>query len=130
MANKTFDELGLIVEDEVVGATASCTGANIDGLALGSASYVAVLNASATTGTVDGSNYYTLIVEVSDSVAGTYVQVGETITLPATAAQYQIGLTAEQIERATASADYFRITATKVGTTATAVTYTAFVSKI
>ncbi len=130
MANKTFDLLGLIVEDEVVGATASCTGANIDGLALGNASYVAVINHGDVTGTVDGANYYTVIVEVSDAVAGTYVQVGETVTLGAVAAQIKIGMTAEQIERLTSGADYFRVTATKEGTTATAVTYTAFVSKV
>ena len=130
MANKTFDALGLIVEDEVVSVTASCTGANIVGLNLGTAAYVAVINNSVVTGTVDGSNYYSLQLEVSDAVGGTYVSIGEAIVLPATAGQSQIGITAEQIERLTTSADYFRVTATKVGTTATAVTYTAFVSKI
>lgn len=127
---KTFDALGLIAEDEAVSVTASCTGVNIVGTNLGDASYAVKLIASATTGTVDGSNYYTLQVEVSDAVAGTYVGVGEAITLPATAGTYEIGLTAAQINHATADADYFRVTATKVGTTATAVTYTAFVSKI
>lgn len=130
MANKTFDLLGLIAEDEVVSVTASCTGANIVGQNLGSASYVVVLNTSVTTGTVDASNYYTLQVEVSDAVAGTYVALGEVTTLPATAGQYQIGFTSEQLNRLTADADFFRVTATKVGTTATAVTYTAFVSKV
>lgn len=130
MANKTFDLLGLITEDEVVGATASCTGANIVGLNLGNAAYVAVINHGDVTGTVDGSNYYTVKVEASDAVGGTYVQVGETVTLGATAAQLQIGFTAEQLERLVPGADYFRVTATKVGTTATAVTYTAFVSKV
>ena len=130
MANKTFDSLGLIVEGEAVSVTASCTGANIVGLNIGDASYVAVVNASATTGTVDGSNYYSLQVEVSDLVAGTYVAVGNPIVLPATAGGYQVGFTAEQIETLVTDAAFFRVTATKVGTTATAVTYTAFVSKI
>lgn len=130
MANKTFDLLGLIVEDEAVTVTASCTGVNIVGLNLGSTNYVAVINNSAVTGTVDGSNYYSLQVEVSDAVGGTYVSIGEAIVLPATAGQSQIGFTSEQLERLTTGADYFRVTATKVGTTATAVTYTAFVSKV
>lgn len=130
MANKTFDLLGLIAEGEVVGATASCTGANIDGLALGSANYVAVINTNAPTGTVDGSNYYSLQVEVSDAVGGTYVPVGNPVVTPATAEQFQVGFTSEQLEGLTASADFFRVTATKAGTTATAVTYTAFVSKV
>ena len=130
MANKTFDSLGLIVEDEVVGATASCTGVNIVGQNIGSANYAVVLNNSVVTGTVDGSNYYSLQVEVSDTIAGTYVPLGESILLPATAGQSQIGFTSEQLERLTTGADFFRVTATKTGTTATAVTYTAFVSKV
>jgi hypothetical protein len=130
MSNKTFDALGLIAEDEAVSVTASCTGVNIDGLSIGSANYVAVLNAGVVTGTVDGSNYYSLALECSDAVGGTYVQVGETIVLPATAAQYQIGFTSEQVNRLTSGADFFRVTATKTGTTATAVTYTAFISKV
>lgn len=130
MANKTFDLLGLIVEDEAVTVTASCTGAGIDGLNIGSASYVAVINNGVVTGTVDAGNYYSLQVEVSDAVGGTYVPVGEVIVLPATAGQHQIGFTSEQIEGLVTGADFFRVTATKVGTTATAVTYTAFVSKV
>lgn len=130
MANKTFDLLGLIAEGVVVGATASSTGANIVGLNVGSASYVAVVNASATTGTVDGSNYYSIQVEASDAVGGTYVAVGNALVLPAVAGEYQVGFTSEQLEGLVAGADYFRVTATKTGTTATAVTYTAFVSKV
>lgn len=130
MGTKTFDSLGLIAEDEVVGATASCTGANIDGLALGDTSYVVVVNNSAVTGTVDGSNYYTLQVEVSDAVDGTYVSLGEGATLPATAGTTQFGFTSAQLNGLTADADYFRVTATKTGTTATEVTYTAYVSKV
>lgn len=130
MANKTFDSLGLIVENEVVGSTATCTPVNVVGLNLGSASYVLVLNTTVTTGTVDASNYYTIKLETSDLTGGTYHQVGNSIVLPATAGQYQIGFTAEQIEGLITGADFFSITATKTGTTATAVTYTAFLSKI
>ncbi len=130
MSNKTFDSLGLIAEDEAVSTTASCTGVNIDGLALGSTSYVAIINTNAPTGTVDGSNYYSLQVEVSDAIGGTYVSVGNPVVTPATASQAQVGFTSEQVNALTADADFFRVTATKVGTTATAVTYTAFLSKV
>jgi Tfp pilus assembly protein PilX len=130
MANRTFDALGLIAEAEVVGVTASCTGVQIDGLAVGTNEFVAVLNTTVTTGTVDGSNYYTLKVEVSNALAGTYVAIGNVVTLPATAGQYQVGFTSEQLNGLTEGANFFRVTATKVGTTATAVTYTAFISKI
>lgn len=130
MANKTYDLLGLIVKDQAVTTTATCTGANIDGLYVGSAQYVAVINATATTGTVDGSNYYTLQLKGSDAVSGTYYNIGNAITLPATAGQYQIGFTSEQLQDILSGIDYFAVTATKVGTTATGVTYTAFISKI
>ena len=130
MANRTFDALGLIVEDEAVTTTASCTGANIVGLNLGSASYVAVINTGVPTGTVDGSNYYSLQLEASDAVGGTYVAVGNPVVTPVTANQAQVGFTSEQLEELVTGADYFRVTCTKVGTTATDVTYTAFISKI
>ena len=129
MANKTFDLLGLITEDEVVTTTASCTGVNVDGLALGSASYVAVINTSALLGTPSGTDHYSLQVEVSDAIGGTYVAVGEPI-IALVAEQAQIGFTSEQIERLVTGADYFRVTATKVNTAATGITYTAFLSKV
>ena len=130
MANKTYDTLGLIVADEAVSTTATCTGANIIGLNIGSASYIAVINTSATTGTVDSSNYYTVQLKASDAVGGTYYPVGNAIVLPATAAQYQVGFTSEQLNDIVDGADYFAVTVTKTGTTATAVTYTAFISRI
>ena len=130
MSNKTYDTSGLIAEDEVVGATATCTPVSIEGLNLGSASYVAIINTSVVTGTVDGSNYYTLQLKVSDLTGGTYYEVGEAIVLPATAQQVQIGFTSEQIEGLVTDANFFEVVATKTGTTATAVTYTAFLSKI
>ncbi len=129
MANKTFDLLGLIVEDEAVTTTASCTGANIVGLNLGSASYVAVFNIGSITGTPSGTDYHSIQLEVSDAVGGTYVSIGEPIIVSVDE-QVQIGFTSEQVQRATADADYFRATVTKVNTAATGVTYTAFVSKI
>lgn len=128
MANKTFDLLGLITEGEVVTTTASCTGANIVGLNLGSASYIAVINTSALVGTFDADHNYALSLEVCDTLGGTYETIGAVEFLEAE--QAQIGFTSEQIERAFAGANFFRITATKVGTTATGITYTAFVSKV
>lgn len=130
MANKTYDTLGLIVANEDVTATATCTGANIVGLNIGSASYVAIINTSGVTGTVDSSNYYTVQLKASDAVRGTYHAVGNPIVLPATAGQYQVGFTSEQLNDIISGADYFAVTVTKTGTTATAVTYTAFISKV
>ena len=130
MSNKTFDYLGLIAEDEAVTATATCTPVEIKGLNLGSAAYHVAVNTSATTGTVDASHYYTIGVYVSDLTGGTYTQIGQSVTPPPTAGIYEFVFTSEQIEDYITGADFFKVTATKVGTTATAVTYTAFISKV
>lgn len=133
MANKTYDTLGLIGSAVAVTTTASTTGVNITGLSIGTNQFVAVMNYGVTTGTVDGSNYYSLQLEASDLVGGTYYPIGNAFKIPATAGQCQIGFTSEQLAdavTATGGADFFRVTCTKVGTTATAVTYTAFISKI
>lgn len=130
MATKTFDSLGLIAEDVAVTTTATCTGANINGLSVGDASYVCRVDTGAVTGTVDASNYYTITLKASDAVGGTYVQVGNTVTLPATAASFEIGFTSAQLNGLVSGADYFAITCTKVGTTATAASYTAQISRV
>lgn len=130
MANKTYDLLLAIADGEAVTSTASTTGVNIKGLNIGSASYVAVISNSAVTGTVDSSNYYTCKLEVSDTLSGTYVQVGNIVTFAATAGSTQVGFTSEQINDLVSGANFFRITTTKVGTTATGVTVSAFISKV
>ena len=130
MANKTYDLLLELAKNVAVTSTASTTGVNIKGLNIGSASYVAVISNSDVTGTVDGSNYYTCKLEVSDTVAGTYAQVGNVVTFPATTGSTQIGFTSEQLNFRVSGANFFRITVTKVGTTATGVTVSAFLSKI
>ena len=130
MANKTYDLLLEVAKNVAVTSTASTTGVNIKGLNVGSASYVAVISNSAVTGTVDASNYYHCKLEASNTVAGTYVQVGQGVNFPATAGSIQIGFTSEQINYRVSGAKYFRITVTKVGTTATGVTVSAFLSKI
>lgn len=131
--NKTYDVSGLIVSAQAVTTTASCTGVNIVGLNIGVNQFVAIINHNAPTGTVDGSNYYSFQLEASDLVGGTYYPIGNAVKSTATAGQFQIGFTSEQLADAVTAAggaDFFRVTATKVGTTATAVTYTAFISKI
>lgn len=130
MAIKTFDILGLIGEDVAVTTTATATGVNINGLSVGDASYVCRVDTGAVTGTVDASNYYTITLKASDTLGGTYVQVGNTVTLPATAASFHIGFTAKQLNGLVSGADYFTITCTKVGTTATATSYTARISRL
>ncbi len=129
MSNKTFDILGLIVENEAVTVTASCTGVEIVGLNIGDAAYMAVINIGSITGTPSGTDYHTLQLEVSDTINGTYMPIGEPVIV-AVDEQAQVGFTASQIQRAVDGADCFRITATQVNTAATGVTYTAFISRI
>ena len=130
MANKTYDLLLELAKNVAVTSTASTTGVNIKGLNIGSASYVAVISNSAVTGTVDASNYYHCKLEASNAVAGTYTQIGQGVNIAATAGSTQIGFTSEQINNLVSGANFFRITTTKVGTTATGVSVSAFISKI
>ena len=130
MANKTYDLLLELAKDVAITSTGFTAGIKIKGLNIGSASYVAVISNSATTGTVDASNYYSCSLEVSDTVAGTYVRVGNNISLTATAGSTQIGFTSEQLNSRVSGANFFRITVTKAGTTATGVTVSAFITKI
>lgn len=127
---KTLDELLVIAEGEVVTTTASCTPVQIDGLAVGSNDLACLVNTNVPTGVVDGSNYYSLQLEVSDALGGTYVAVGGPVDSPAEGGTRQIGLTAEEMGDKVPGANFYRVTATKVGTTATAVTYTAQMTKV
>jgi len=129
MANKTFDTLGLIIEAIDITATDTTPDVEQVGLNLGSASYVCVINTSALVGTFDGSNNYVAQLEVSSTSGGTYFPIGEPVTFE-NAEQAQIGFTAEQVERAITGAKNFRVSMTKVGTTATGITFTSFLSKI
>lgn len=127
---KIIDELGLLAEDLAVTATASSTPVKIEGLNVGVNQFVAEIINSAVTGTVDGSNYYTATLNVSNLTGGTYSQVGNAIVLPATAGRHEIAFTSEQIEGLIAGAKWFKVTVTKTGTTATGVTVSSFITKL
>ena len=124
MANRIYDaDTELVDIDGVsVSATTSSTGVNIEGTTVGDKAYLALLNVSVATGTFDGANNFTLQLEVSDAIGGTYVAVGGVVTVLATGV-YEVAIHSEEINLATADADFFRVTATKVGTTATDITY-------
>jgi len=124
MAQRTYDANTEIVDiDGVsVSATTSSTGVNINGTNVGDMTYLALFNVSVASGTIDASNYFTLQLEVSDAVGGTYVAVGGPVTVTSTGV-FEVAVHSEEIEKAITSADYFRVTATKTGTTATDITY-------
>lgn len=127
---RVLDENLVIGEDIAVTTTASGTPKQIVGVNIGEGNeIVALIDTGAVTGTVDGSNYYSLQLEASDLVGGTYVAVGNAVVAPAAGGRAQVGFTSEQLNDLVDGAEFFRITATKVGTTATAVTYTAQLTK-
>ena len=126
---KILDELSKLSENQAVTATATTVGANIDGINIGDVSYVAILNVTGATGTFDGANNYTVALEASDALGGAYKQVGNLATILADG-QHEVGFTANQLNSIVPNANHFRVTSTKVGTTATGITHTAFISKV
>lgn len=135
--NKTFDASNEILDIDGVSisATGAQTAVTVSGLN-GDQSYVAVVIIQSNTGTVDGSNYFTLGLEVS-SDGTNYYAVGNVIaTYDAAAAavntgKFEIGFTGNQAVEAAAGSTptHARITATKVGTTQTAVSAGCFLAK-
>ncbi len=129
MSRKTFDILGLLAEDEESTTTgASATGVEIEGLNVGSKSYVCVVSVSALAGTVDGSNYFDLGFSACATSGGTYVEIGYTPVK--TVSELQVGFTSEELETKVPGAKFFKATATLTGTTNTSITATTFLSVI
>jgi hypothetical protein len=91
--------------------------------------FKAVIDNAAIGGTVDGSNYWTITIEVSDVIGGTYTAIGS-IRLPATAGSYDIPLSGEWAEQLDSDCKFIRVTATETGTTAGNLTYGAYLSPI
>jgi hypothetical protein len=110
------------------GATADATGVNITSLAEGDENVDIIYNVSAATGTIDGSNYIEVEMQASADdatyypVKGSLAKVTETGAILAT-------VNLREIADAIADADYFRVTATQTGTTATAVTLEAYFTR-
>lgn len=79
-------------------------------------------------GTVDGSNYWTVSVEVSNVVGGTYTEIASSGVLPAAGSSIEVvisGITAEALD---ADAGFIRVTATETGSTAGNLTYGAYIT--
>lgn len=122
------DESLRVVEGANPSATTSETGLNVVGANVGEKAYSAVFAVSAIAGTADASNNFSLQLEVSDALGGTYVALGNPV-VPLVTGNYQIGFTSEQVENLVAGADFFRVTATKTGTTNTDITYDCYLTK-
>ena len=87
------------------------------------------INSNGVDGTVDGSNNFTVSIEVADNSGFTNATQVFSQLLPAEAAEYYVAIDGYMLETIrTAGEDestWIRSTATKAGTTATAVTYGA-----
>lgn len=78
-------------------------------------------------GTVDGSNFWTISVEVSDTQGGTFTEVGSSGALPVSGPA-EIVISGLNVENLDADADWIRVTATETGTTAGDLNYSAYVT--
>lgn len=83
----------------------------------------AVINHNAIGGTVDGSNYWTITIEISDVVGGTYTQVATTGALAAAKNEIELPLSGLLNKYKDADSAFIRVTATETGTTAGNLTY-------
>lgn len=86
-----------------------------------------VVNHAAIGGTVDGSNFWTVTVEISDVVGGTYTEVATTGALAATAAEIELPLSGLLNTYKDADSAFIRVSATETGTTAGNLTYGAYI---
>lgn len=112
------------IADGAEAATAAETGIALDVRA--QCSYKVALSISAAPGTIDGSNYWDISVEVSDALAGTYTSVGS-YRSKGGAEQIEIPVSGDNIAALDADSAFMRVNATKTGTTATSITYGAWV---
>lgn len=87
-----------------------------------------VVHHAAIGGTVDGSNFWTVSVEVSDTQGGTYTEVASTGALGAAALDIELAISGKDVNRLDADSDWIRVTATETGTTAGDLTYGAYVT--
>ncbi|MEM9947799.1 MAG: hypothetical protein AAF810_17315 [Cyanobacteria bacterium P01_D01_bin.36] len=107
-------------------ATASETGKAFEVRAIDTAKVV--VHHAAIGGTVDESNYWSVGIEVSDLVGGTYTEIANSGPLPATAGQVEVPISGQQASVLDSDSAFIRVTATKTGTTAGNLTYGAYIT--
>lgn len=128
--SKTKDLLlSVVASATAITATDVSTGVNIAGLDLGEKAYGAEFGVSIVAGTADASNNFSLQLEVSDTVGGTYHAVGNPV-VPLASGAFVIAFSSEQLADLISPASFFRVTATKTGTTNTGITYGCSLVKI
>ena len=136
IANRRYDALDVLLELRDYGASAisaSTAGTAVSLKAEKQAYYKAIINHAAIGGTVDGTNYWTINVEVAADQAFTNAVIVGTVQLTADASQYHIALDGVMVEKIRAAAGedeaiYVRANAVETGTTAGSLTYGAYLT--
>lgn len=127
--NRTPDTELLVAASTAVTTTASTTAVNITSIGAGEEDLGLMLNVTAVAGTFDASNYYTVELLASTASGGTYYTVTNDIVNVVGAKL--INFSTRQVVDAvgSTSASHYKLTVTKVGSTATGVTLSAYVVK-
>lgn len=127
--NRTPDTELQISSSTAVTTTASTIAVSIPSVGCGSEDLGIMFNVTAVAGTFDASNYYTVEVLASETISGTYYSVTNDI-LNAVGTKL-VGFNSRQIVEAVGSqnAACYKLTVTKVGSTATGVTLSAYFTK-
>lgn len=131
--NRPVDSDLQIVASTAFSATGTSTAVNIPSVGAGDEDIDLVLNITAAAGTHDASNYFNIVLEAGETSGGTYYTVdGFSINSDVVAIGVNVfAINMRQISEAVGSQDaaYYRLSVTKVGTTATSVTTSAHFSR-
>jgi len=127
--NRTYDTELQVAASTAVTTTASTTAVAIPSIGCGDEDLNLVLNVTVATGTFDASNYYTVELLASETSGGTYYTVTNDIVMAV--GSKLIAFNTRQVAAAvgTQNAAYYKLTVTKVGTTATNLTLSAQVTR-
>lgn len=127
--NRTPDTELKVAASTAVTTTASTTAVNILSIGAGEEDLGLMLDVTVATGTFDASNHYTVELLASETSGGTYYTVTNDIVNVIGAKL--IAFNTRQVVDAVGSSNaaYYKLTVTKVGTTATALTLSAYIVK-
>lgn len=127
--NRTYDLELQVAASTAVTTTASTTAVAIPSIGCGEEDLNLLLNVTVATGTFDASNYYTVELLASTTVGGTYYTVTNDIVMAV--GSKLIAFNTRQVVAAVGSQDagFYKLTVTKVGSTATALTLSAQVTR-
>ena len=123
--NRITDSELVVAAATAVTTTASTTAVNIPSIGAGDEDLGLMLVLSSLAGTFDASNYYTVELLASETSGGTYYTVTNDIVNAA--GVKLVAFNTKQVQAAVGSenAAYYKLTVTKVGSTATGITVAA-----